>query len=124
MAVQSILIAEDDANIREMLALYFVRAGFKVTEAADGSEAIRKAECEPPDVILLDNRMPVLSGSEVCRHIRRYSRVPIIMLSAKAIEPDKQWEAELDIDDYIAKPFHMREVLARVNALLNRKNSA
>lgn len=122
MAVQSILIAEDDANIREILALYFARAGFKVIEAADGSEAIRKAEGQPPDIILLDNRMPVLSGSEVCRHIRRYSRVPIIMLSAKAIEPDRQWEEELDIDDYIAKPFHMKDVLARVNALLDLGN--
>ncbi|SDE12483.1 response regulator transcription factor [Sporomusa acidovorans] len=120
MREQTILIVDDDKNIREILALYFTKENFTVEEAADGVEAIRKIEQRNPSMILLDIMMPVLDGIEVCRQIRKFSRVPIIMLTARAEDEDRIMGLELGADDYITKPFNPREVVARVNAVLRR----
>jgi len=120
MREQTILIVDDDEKIREILALYFTKENFTVKEAADGVEAIRKVEQLKPSMILLDIMMPVLDGIEVCRQIRKFSRVPIIMLTARAEDDDRIMGLELGADDYITKPFNPREVVARVNAVLRR----
>ncbi|MDR3560229.1 MAG: response regulator transcription factor [Negativicutes bacterium] len=124
MSISSILIVDDDEKIREILSLYFTKAGFAVVEAADGIEAIRKVEQNKPNVILLDIMMPVLDGIEVCRQIRKYSQIPIIMLTARAEDEDRIMGLELGADDYIAKPFNPREVVARINAVLRRVPNA
>ncbi|VBB06343.1 transcriptional regulatory protein c terminal [Lucifera butyrica] len=120
MAGQTILIVDDDAQIRELLSLYFQKEGFTVEEAADGVEAIRKVEQTAPGMVILDVMLPVLDGIEVCRQIRKFSRVPIIMLTARAEDEDRILGLELGADDYITKPFNPREVVARVNAVLRR----
>lgn len=120
MREQTILIVDDDKKIRELLTLYFTKANFIVEEASDGVEAIRKAEQLKPGMILLDIMMPVLDGIEVCRQIRKFSRVPIIMLTARGEDDDRIMGLELGADDYITKPFNPREVVARVNAVLRR----
>ena len=120
MSKQAIMIVDDDAKIREVLALYFVKEGFAVIEAADGVEAIRKVEQKKPNMILLDIMMPILDGIEVCRQIRKFSNVPIIMLTARSEDEDRIMGLELGADDYITKPFNPREVVARVNAVLRR----
>jgi two-component system, OmpR family, response regulator ResD len=120
MRDQTILIVDDDAQIREILALYFTKENFAVEEASDGIEAIRKMEQTKPNMIILDIMMPVLDGIEVCRQIRKFSRVPIIMLTARAEDDDRIMGLELGADDYITKPFNPREVVARVNAVLRR----
>jgi DNA-binding response OmpR family regulator len=120
MREQTILIVDDDKKIRELLALYFTKENFTVVEASDGIEAIRKAEQLKPGMILLDIMMPVLDGIEVCRQIRKFSRVPIIMLTARGEDDDRIMGLELGADDYITKPFNPREVVARVNAVLRR----
>ena len=117
---QTILIVDDDKNIREILSLYFSKENFTIEEAADGVEAIRKIEQLNPSMILLDIMMPVLDGIEVCRQIRKFSRVPIIMLTARAEDEDRIMGLELGADDYVTKPFNPREVVARVNAVLRR----
>ncbi len=120
MSCQIVLIADDDHNIREILSLYFTKEGFQVEEAADGVEAIRKIDLIKPNVIILDIMMPVLDGIEVCRQVRKFSSVPILMLSARGEEEDRIMGLELGADDYIAKPFNPREVIARVKAVLRR----
>ncbi|MDT8900315.1 response regulator transcription factor [Anaeroselena agilis] len=120
MSSQTILVVDDDDKIREVMRSYFTKAGFQVEEAADGVEAIRKVEQVKPGVIILDIMMPVLDGIEVCRQVRKYSQVPIIMLSARAEDEDRIIGLDLGADDYIAKPFNPREVVARVNAVLRR----
>lgn len=120
MREQSVLIVDDDPQIRDILAIYFKKELFTVIEAADGLEAIRKAEQLNPSIILLDIMMPVLDGIEVCRQIRKFSRVPIIMLTARSEDDDRIMGLELGADDYITKPFNPREVVARVKAVLRR----
>ena len=120
MSRQIVLVVDDDHNIREILSLYFTKEGFQVEEAADGIEAIRKVDQFKPNVIVLDIMMPILDGIEVCRQVRKFSRVPIIMLSARAEDEDRIMGLELGADDYIVKPFNPREVIARVNAVLRR----
>ncbi|HML31971.1 response regulator transcription factor [Sporomusa sphaeroides] len=120
MSNPTILIVDDEKNIREILGLYCAKEGFQVEEAADGVEAIRKVDQVKPGVIILDIMMPVLDGIEVCRQVRKFSSVPIIMLSARAEDEDRIMGLELGADDYIAKPFNPREVVARVNAVLRR----
>lgn len=120
MSSATILIVDDEEQIRDILGKYFIKAGFSVEKAADGVEAIRKVEQLKPNIILLDIMMPVLDGIEVCRQIRKYSQVPIIMLTARAEDEDKIMGLELGADDYVAKPFNPREVVARVNAVLRR----
>ncbi len=115
-----VLVVEDDEGIREMLKYNLVTAGFSVHEASDGATGLRTARTARPDLILLDLMLPGMSGFDFCRALRRSSRVPIIMITAKDAEIDKIVGLELGADDYITKPFSVREVLARVNAVLRR----
>lgn len=119
---QTVLIADDEAQIREILSLYFKKEGFKVIEAADGAEALVQIQAGNPDIILLDIMMPVLDGFEVCKQVRKISDVPIIMLTAKDFDDDRILGLEMGADDYIAKPFNTREVVARVKAVLRRSS--
>jgi len=120
MSAQTVLIADDDAQIRELLELYLVKEGFAVEQAADGAEAILKAQQLKPDLIILDIMMPVLDGMEVCRQVRKFSRVPVIMLTARVEDEDRIMGLELGADDYVTKPYSPREVVARVKAVLRR----
>jgi len=115
-----VLVVEDDEGIREMLKYNLSAAGFSVHEASDGPAGLRTARTAMPDLILLDLMLPGMSGLDFCRALRKSSRVPIIMLTAKDAEVDKIVGLELGADDYITKPFSIREVLARVNAVLRR----
>src|SRR5207249_11780130 len=115
-----VLVVEDDEGIREMLKYNLVTAGFSVHEASDGATGLRTARTSRPDLILLDLMLPGMSGFDFCRALRKSSRVPIIMITAKDAEIDKIVGLELGADDYITKPFSIREVLARVNAVLRR----
>jgi two-component system, OmpR family, alkaline phosphatase synthesis response regulator PhoP len=115
-----VLIVEDDEGIREMLKYNLSTAGFTVQEASDGASGLRTARTARPDLILLDLMLPGMSGFDFCRALRKSSRVPIIMITAKDAEVDKIVGLELGADDYITKPFSIREVLARVHAVLRR----
>jgi DNA-binding response OmpR family regulator len=115
-----VLVVEDDEGIREMLKYNLVTAGFSVQEASDGAAGLRTARTSRPDLILLDLMLPGMSGFDFCRALRKTSRVPVIMITAKDAEVDKIVGLELGADDYITKPFSIREVLARVNAVLRR----
>ena len=115
-----VLVVEDDEGIREMLKYNLATAGFAVHEASDGASGLRTARTARPDLILLDLMLPGMSGFDFCRALRKSSRVPIIMITAKDAEVDKIVGLELGADDYITKPFSVREVLARVNAVMRR----
>src|SRR5256714_11943277 len=115
-----ILVVEDDEGIREMLKFHLASAGFSVLEASDGTTGLRAARTGKPDLILLDLMLPGMGGLELCRALRKTSRVPILMISARDAEVDKIVGLELGADDYITKPFSVREVTARVNAVLRR----
>ena len=121
---QTILIADDEAQIREILRIYFEKEGFKVIEAADGAEAIVQAQAGKPDIVILDIMMPVLDGLEVCKQVRKISDMPIIMLTAKDDDDDRILGLETGADDYITKPFNTREVVARVKAVLRRSGQS
>jgi len=121
---QTILIADDEAQIREILRIYFEKEGFKVVEAADGAEAIVQAQAGKPDIMILDIMMPVLDGLEVCKQVRKISDMPIIMLTAKDDDDDRILGLETGADDYITKPFNTREVVARVKAVLRRSGQS
>lgn len=120
MLQKKVLLVDDDDKIRELLRLYFMKANFITLEAVDGVEAIRAVERDKPDMVLLDLMLPVIDGMEVCTQIRKFSNVPIIMLTAKDEDEDRIAGLELGADDYIAKPFNPREVVARVQAVLRR----
>ena len=115
-----VLIVEDDQTLRETLRYNFEREGYQVSAAGDGREALELAERERPDAVVLDVMLPELDGFEVCRALRRDSTVPILMLTAKDAEIDKVVGLELGADDYLTKPFSVRELLARVRAMLRR----
>lgn len=116
-----ILIAEDDAHTREALREVLDREGFKVVDAANGKEALALFQTERPDFICLDVMMPGLDGYEVCRRIRQVDeKVPVLFLTAKAEEIEKVLGLELGADDYMTKPFGVKEVLARIRAILRR----
>jgi len=117
-----ILICDDQAVLHETLSLYLKAEGFTWSSAYDGEEALEKAHAEQPDLILLDIMMPKMSGTDVCKQIRKTSSVPIIMLTAKGEEIDRIVGLELGADDYIVKPFSPREVVARIKAVLRRTN--
>jgi len=121
---QTVLIADDEPQIREILSIYFKKEGFKVIEAADGAEALVQVQAGKPDIILLDIMMPVLDGLEVCKQVRKISDIPIIMLTAKDSNDDRILGLEIGADDYISKPFNTREVVARVKAVLRRTNAS
>ena len=117
---QKVLVADDEAQIRNILSIYLKKAGFEVVEAADGAEALVKVQSDKPDIIVLDIMMPVMDGLEVCKQVRKISDIPIIMLTAKDEDDDRILGLEIGADDYITKPFNTREVVARVNAVLRR----
>ncbi|MCH5185462.1 MAG: response regulator transcription factor [Oscillospiraceae bacterium] len=115
-----VLIVEDEELIREVIKDYFEDAGFEVTEAADGAEAIELAEEREFDLILLDIMLPKVDGFSVCRKIRKTKSVPIIMITARGEEDDKLMGYEFGADDYITKPFSPKVLLAKANALIKR----
>lgn len=120
MPQNKILIVDDDTNICELLRLYIEKEGFKTLIANDGEQAVETARKEAVDLILLDIMLPKLDGWQVCREIRKFSDVPIIMITAKGEVFDKVLGLELGADDYIAKPFDTKEVVARIKAVLRR----
>ena len=115
-----VLIVEDEESFSEAHAFMLKREGYEVEVAADGNKAIELFDRNGADLLLLDLMLPGLSGTEVCKHIRMKSSVPIIMLSAKDGEVDKVVGLELGADDYVTKPFSSRELLARIKAVLRR----
>jgi DNA-binding response OmpR family regulator len=117
---RTILVVDDEPTLRETLAEALEADGLNVTTAADGREALERFRAQPPDLVLLDLMLPQLSGIEVCRILRRESSVPIIMLTAKDSEIDKVVGLELGADDYVTKPFSLRELLARIRTQLRR----
>ena len=117
---RTILVVEDETTLRETLADALEVEGFRVVAAADGREALTRFRAERPDLVLLDLMLPELSGIEVCRIIRAESGVPIVMLTAKDSELDKVVGLELGADDYVTKPFSLRELSARIRALFRR----
>ncbi|HKB46198.1 MAG TPA: response regulator transcription factor [Ktedonobacterales bacterium] len=115
-----ILVVDDEASIREVLTQYLELEGFTVLQAADGVEALRSAEAQPPDLIVLDLMLPGMDGLEVCRRLRATSAVPILMLTARSDETDKLAGFAVGADDYVTKPFSPREVVVRVQAIMRR----
>lgn len=120
MAKDRTLIVEDDANLLATLKYNLEKDSYNVITAVDGAEAIETARKEKPDLIILGIMLPVMNGFEVCRILRKEMTVPILMLTAKAEETDKIVGLEIGADDYMTKPFSMRELLARVRAILRR----
>ena len=117
---RNILVVEDDRNISDLIQMYLVKEGFEVRIAADGGKAIAEFQKSVPDLILLDIMLPVMDGWAVCAKIRETSKVPIIMLTAKSEVFDRIQGLEMGADDYIVKPFEMKELLDRINAVLRR----
>ena len=122
MAV-SVLVVEDDKNIAELLQMYLEKEGYAVTVALDGGQGLAKFRAIQPDLVLLDLMLPVMDGWAVCRSIRAESQTPIIMLTAKGETSDKVAGLKNGADDYITKPFEMKEVLARIEAVLRRSGT-
>ena len=118
------LVIEDDKNIAELLRLYLEKDGFEVIIAGDGGKGLQLATDEHPDVVLLDIMLPVMDGWQVCREIRTSSDVPIIMLTAKGETYDKVSGLEMGADDYVTKPFEVKELIARIHAVMRRADGA
>src|SRR3954463_11907998 len=121
---RTILVVEDEMTLRETLADALEAEGFDVVQAADGRAGLDQFRAKGPDLVLLDLMLPELSGIEVCRIIRAESGVPIVMLTAKDSEFDKVVGLELGADDYVTKPFSLRELSARIRALFRRSEQA
>jgi two-component system response regulator RegX3 len=119
-----VLLAEDDESFVDALVIGLAREGFDVTVARDGNEALRLFAADEPDLVLLDLMLPRLSGIDVCRSIRARSAVPIIMVTAKGTEIDTVVGLEVGADDYVAKPYRLRELVARMRAVLRRTPSS
>lgn len=122
--VKQVLVVDDDQDIRELLAQYLTKNNFDVITAGDGIEMDRLLESHQPDLIILDIMLPGDDGFTLCQRIRQSSNVPIIMLTANSDEMDRVLGLEIGADDYIAKPFSPRELLARIKALLRRTSFA
>ena len=114
------LVVEDDGNIAELLRLYLERDGFEVQHASDGGEGVALFRSFQPDIVLLDIMLPVMDGWGVLREIRKDGSTPVIMLTAKSETPDKVSGLEMGADDYVTKPFEIKELLARIHAVLRR----
>jgi len=114
------LVVDDDKKIVDLVTLYLKRDGYTVLPAYDGQEALDVARRKRPDLIVLDLMLPELAGTDVCKLLRTESRVPIIMLTARATDEDKLRGLDLGADDYLTKPFNPRELVARVRAVLRR----
>jgi two-component system, OmpR family, response regulator BaeR len=119
-AGQKILIVEDDEKIADLLSDYLKDSGFVVSALYRGDQVVQEVILNPPDLILLDIILPGKDGMTICRELRAFSRIPILILSGKAEEIDRLMGLELGADDYICKPFSLREVVARVKAILRR----
>jgi two-component system, OmpR family, KDP operon response regulator KdpE len=120
----SILVADDDPSILRLLSANLKARDYEVIACVDGEEALRFVESEPLDLIILDIMMPKVDGIEVCRRVRTWSKVPIIMLSARGDEKDKVRCLELGADDYVTKPFGIAELMARITTALRHAQSA
>lgn len=120
MEIPHILLVDDEAPLRESLTYTLRKEGFEVTTAADGQSAIKQFHKRVPDIILLDLMLPEVDGMEVCWRIRAFSKVPIVMLTAKDQDIDKIRGLEAGADDYVTKPFNTRELVARIKAVLRR----
>jgi two-component system, OmpR family, response regulator RegX3 len=118
-----VLVVEDEPSFVEALTIGLTREGFRVVSVGDGFEAVQRFDEVQPDIVLLDVMLPRLSGIDVCRQLRKRSAVPIIMVTAKGAEIDTVVGLEVGADDYITKPYRMREVVARMRAVLRRSPS-
>ena len=117
---RKILVVEDDHNISDLIRMYLEKEGFEVHAAFDGGKAVELFHAVEPDMVLLDIMLPVMDGWAVCAKIRERSRTPIIMITAKSEVFDRIQGLEMGADDYIVKPFEMKELMARINAVLRR----
>ena len=116
-----VMVVEDEEAFLDALGVGLAREGFEVEMCRDGGEALRRFEEVSPDLVLLDVMLPTISGVDVCRELRRYSDVPIIMVTARAAEIDTVVGLEVGADDYVAKPYRLRELVARMRAVLRRR---
>jgi DNA-binding response OmpR family regulator len=121
---RTVLVVDDEPTLVSTLKYNLERDGYRVLTAEDGAAAITVARAEHPDIMVLDLMLPVMDGLEVCRVLRREMSLPILMLTAKSDEVDKVVGLEMGADDYVTKPFGMRELLARVRALLRRREAS
>jgi DNA-binding response OmpR family regulator len=119
-AAKTVLVVEDDPTLAATLSYNLRKQGFRVVSAGDGAAALAAARDERPDLVVLDLMLPKVDGLEVCRRLRSQSDVPVLMLTAKTAEMDKVVGLEVGADDYVTKPFSMRELVARIRALLRR----
>jgi len=120
----TILVVDDQSNVRRLLQEYLTEQGFRVVTAADGQSAIYNARHEQPDLILLDIMMPKMDGYQFLRQFRKERQTPVIIITAREEETDAVLGLDLGADDYVVKPFRMRELLARIQAVLRRSGSA
>ena len=123
MAYESILIVEDERKLADLLQDYLSEAGFAVSWLDRGDRVVSRVKQDPPALVLLDIMLPGMDGTEICRDIRTFSKLPILMITARVEEVDRIIGLELGADDYICKPFSPREVVARVKAVLRRAYS-
>ena len=119
----TVLVVEDEASYVEALTIGLTREGFRVEVAVDGVEALQRFDTVNPDVVLLDVMLPKISGIDVCRQLRKYSQVPIIMVTAKGAEIDTVVGLEVGADDYVTKPYRIRELVARMRAVMRRQGA-
>jgi len=124
MSEAVVLVVEDEASFVEALTIGLRREGFEVVVAVDGAEALEKFDQVSPDLVLLDVMLPKISGVDVCRQLRKRTQVPIIMVTAKGAEIDTVVGLEVGADDYVTKPYRLRELVARMRAVLRRADSA
>jgi DNA-binding response OmpR family regulator len=117
-----ILLVEDEAVLRETIGYNLTRAGHEVLAVGDGEAGLKAVDAQTPDLVVLDVMLPTIDGFEVCRQIRRSSSVPILILTARDDEIDRVVGLEIGADDYLTKPFSMRELMARVKAMLRRRD--
>lgn len=120
----TILVVEDEAGYVEALTIGLTKEGFRVEVATDGVDALQRFDQVSPDLVLLDVMLPRISGIDVCRQLRKYSQVPIIMVTAKSAEIDTVVGLEVGADDYVTKPYRMRELVARIRAVMRRRGAA
>ncbi|HEY4667493.1 MAG TPA: response regulator transcription factor [Anaerolineales bacterium] len=124
MAGERILVVDDEPNIVDLARMYLEKEGYRVESASDGAQALERIQAREPALIVLDLMLPEVDGFEVCRRTRASSDVPIIMLTARDEDVDKIVGLELGADDYLTKPFNPRELVARVKAILRRRDSS
>jgi two-component system, OmpR family, response regulator RegX3 len=124
MSEATIFVVEDEASFVEALSIGLRREGFEVVVAVDGAEALDRFDAINPDLVLLDVMLPKVSGVEVCRQLRKKTQIPIIMVTAKSAEIDTVVGLEVGADDYVTKPYRLRELVARIRAVLRRADGA